>query len=213
MRIGTIVTVVSFLLFPFIVYSQADTTGLKIFEKVEKEAAYPGGDQAWRKFLEKNLNPNVPVDSGAPAGRYTVYVQYIVNKDRSLAEMKALTNQGYGMEKEVVRILLKSGAWESATINRRPVKAYRKQPVTFEVTDEKFEISPYYISAGKENKITIDAGKVKYEDLKVTISRGTITPDNKGNFIVRVTGIERVLVTIHNSIKNKLIGTASLEVR
>ena len=40
----------------------------KIFEKVEIEASFKGGESAWRKYLERNLNPNVPVDNGAPEG-------------------------------------------------------------------------------------------------------------------------------------------------
>jgi hypothetical protein len=210
-----------FLLFPFISHSQEDSAVLRVFEKVEKEAAYPGGEQGWRKFLEKNLNPNVPVDNGAPAGNYTVYVQFVVDKSGMVSDVKALTNHGYGMEAEVLRILKKfggggwgtSGAWEPATVNGRAVNAYRKQPVTFQVLDESFDISTYVITAGQDNKITIDAGKVKYENLKVTVSRGTITANGDGAFIVRVTGTERVTITITNGKKNKLIGTASLEVR
>ncbi|HZI54318.1 MAG TPA: hypothetical protein VFD56_11460, partial [Chitinophagaceae bacterium] len=41
----------------------ADTTK-RIFEKVDVEASFPGGEQEWRKFLERNLNPSVPVDNG-----------------------------------------------------------------------------------------------------------------------------------------------------
>src|SRR5690606_11459448 len=51
----------------------------RIFEKVEIEASFKGGESAWRKFLERNLNPNVPVDNGAPEGVYTVYVQFVVS--------------------------------------------------------------------------------------------------------------------------------------
>jgi hypothetical protein len=212
MKIG-IAVILCFLFSPFIIYSQQDTTKEKVFEKIEIEASYPGGFPAWVKFLEKNLNGNVPVKNGAPAGKYSVYIQLIVDKDGSVTDMKALTNLGYGMETEVMRILKKSGAWQPATINGRAVKAYRKQPVTFMVTDEKFDISTYTIDAGKDNKITIDAGRIKAEDLKVTISRGTITPGNNGNFIIHVTGIDRVLITIYNSKKDNLIGTASLEVK
>ena len=68
----------------------ADTTK-RIFEKVEIEATFPGGEQAWRKFLEKNLNPSVPVDNGAPAGKYTIYVQFIVDKEGRVSDVKPLT--------------------------------------------------------------------------------------------------------------------------
>jgi hypothetical protein len=37
-----------------------------LFEKVEVEATFSGGERAWRKYLEQNLNPNVPAENGAP---------------------------------------------------------------------------------------------------------------------------------------------------
>ena len=38
----------------------------KIFTKVEVEASFPGGEEAWRNYLRKTLNNNTPVDFGAP---------------------------------------------------------------------------------------------------------------------------------------------------
>ncbi|MEO8404820.1 MAG: energy transducer TonB [Chitinophagaceae bacterium] len=108
----------------------------KIFEKVEIEASFKGGEAAWRKYLERNLNPNVPVDNGAPEGTYTVYVQFVVSKDGTISDVKALTNHGYGMEKEAVKVIQKGPAWVPAIQNGRSVNAYRKQPITFRVTSE-----------------------------------------------------------------------------
>jgi len=108
----------------------------KIFEKVEIEASFKGGEGAWRKFLERNLNGNTPVDNGAPEGTYTVYVQFVVSKDGSISDVKALTNHGFGMEQEAVRVIKKGPNWTPAVQNGRSVNAYRKQPITFQVTGE-----------------------------------------------------------------------------
>lgn len=107
-----------------------------IFEKVEIEASFKGGESAWKKYLERNLNPNTPVDNGAPEGTYTVYVQFVVSKDGSISDVKALTNHGYGMEQEAIRVIRKGPAWVPAVQNGRSVNAYRKQPITFQVTAE-----------------------------------------------------------------------------
>jgi protein TonB len=107
-----------------------------IFEKVEIEAQFKGGEGAWKKYLERNLNPNAPVDNGAPEGSYTVYVQFVVSKDGSISDVKALTNHGYGMEQEAMRVIKKGPAWVPAVQNGRSVNAYRKQPITFQVTSE-----------------------------------------------------------------------------
>ncbi len=108
----------------------------KIFDKVEIEAKYPGGDAQWRKYLERNLNASVPVDNGAPEGTYTTMVQFVVDKEGNISDVRALTNHGYGMEEEAMKVIKKGPKWEPAIQNGRQVKAYRKQPITFQVTGE-----------------------------------------------------------------------------
>ncbi|HEY6504314.1 MAG TPA: energy transducer TonB [Chitinophagaceae bacterium] len=186
-----------------------------IFEKVDQEAAFPGGFDAWRKFLEKNLNPNVPVDNDAPVGKYTVYIQFVVDRNGTVSDIKPLTRIGYGMEAEVVRILKKSGSWTPAMQNNRAVKAYRKQPVTFVVEDDSFEISsatPYVLYTGTDNEITLKVNKVKSEDIQLAISQGTITMVGNGRYIVKVNKPGRVIFYITNAKKNKPVGSASFEV-
>jgi protein TonB len=109
----------------------------RVFEKVEIEAAFPGGDNAWRRYLEQTLQADVPVNRGAPAGQYTVIVQFIVNKDGIITDVKALTNHGFGMEQEVIRVIKKGPKWNPAQQDGRYVRAYRKQPVTFWIEEEK----------------------------------------------------------------------------
>ncbi|MBC7873898.1 MAG: energy transducer TonB, partial [Ferruginibacter sp.] len=43
---------------------------------------------------------------------------------------------GYGMEEEAIKVIKKGPKWEPAVQNGRQVKAYRKQPITFQVTGE-----------------------------------------------------------------------------
>lgn len=87
----------------------------------------------WERFLRKNLDPQVPVDNGAPAGKYTVIIQFVVDIDGSVSELKPLTSHGYGMEQEAIRVLKRAMKWEPAYQNKMHVKAYRRQPITFEV--------------------------------------------------------------------------------
>jgi protein TonB len=108
----------------------------KIFTKVEIEAEYPGGTGAWRKFLERNLNGGVATDNSAPAGTYTVVVRFIVAKDGSVSEITPETSVGYGMEQEAVRAIKKAPKWMPAQQNGNIVKAYRRQPITFVVSEE-----------------------------------------------------------------------------
>ena len=108
----------------------------KVFEKVEVEASFKGGEREWRKYLERNLEPNVPVENGANEGTYTVTVQFIVDKEGKISDVKALSNHGHGMEEEAIRVIKKGPDWVPAIQNGRNVKAYRKQPITFVVAAE-----------------------------------------------------------------------------
>jgi periplasmic protein TonB len=103
------------------------------FTKVEVEAKFPGD---WRKYLTRNLNASAPIDNGAPPGQYTVIVQFIVDKEGKVSDVKAMTNHGYGMEEEAVRVIKKATSWEPAIQNGRQVKAYKKQPITFIVSEQ-----------------------------------------------------------------------------
>lgn len=102
------------------------------FTVVEVDAKYEG----WEKFLRQNLNGEVPAENGAPAGRYTVVMQFVVDVDGTVSNIQALTAHGYGMEQEAMRVLKRAKKWTPAYQNKSYVKAYRKQPITFEVLSE-----------------------------------------------------------------------------
>ncbi|HEY6437114.1 MAG TPA: energy transducer TonB, partial [Ignavibacteriaceae bacterium] len=108
----------------------------KIFTKVENEAAFPGGESAWRRYLEKNLNTSTPVENGAPKGTYQVIVRFIVSKDGTVSHVTAETMHGYGMEEIAKRIIQNGPKWTPA-FNGKNVNSYRRQPITFIVEEKK----------------------------------------------------------------------------
>mgnify|MGYP000972612097 CR=1 FL=1 len=119
-----------------IVTQKTENDPNRIFEKVEIDAKYPGGAGAWRRFLEMNLRGDTPIDHGASPGTYTVIIQFVVDKAGKVSEIKPLTNVGFGMEEEAMRVIKKSGKWVPAIQNGSEVTAYRKQPITFQVIEQ-----------------------------------------------------------------------------
>jgi protein TonB len=103
------------------------------FTSVEIDAKFAGN---WKAFLERNLNPTTPTDNNAPEGSYQVVVQFVVDVEGNVSDIKPLTNHGYGLEQEAVRVLKKAAKWEPAIQNGIKVKAYRKQVITFQVLGE-----------------------------------------------------------------------------
>lgn len=188
----------------------------KIFEKVDVEATFPGGEGGWRRYLEKNLNPNVPVENDAPIGIYTVIVQFIVDKNGNISDVKTLTNFGYGMEQEVLRIIRKGPSWSPASQSKRPVKAYRKQPITFVIEDDAVEIvmnEKYVLYTGRDNVIKINVFKVKNEDLEASLSQGEITRGADGNFHININNPGKAILYISSKKRNKEIGSVYFVVR
>ena len=120
------------LLFAQIDKSQKDTLN-SVSKNIEKEAEYPGGHAEWMKFLFKNLKGNIATKKGAPVGSYTVVIRFVVGKEGEIEDITPETNNGFGMEEEVIRVLKKASKWMPATLNGKPLRAYRRQPVTFEV--------------------------------------------------------------------------------
>lgn len=107
-----------------------------VFEKVEIEASFPGGIEKWRRYLERNCDPDVAIQNGAPAGTYTVIVQFIVDTEGNISSLQSLTSHGYGMEAEAERIITKGPRWNPAVQNGLRVKSYKRQPITFRVLQD-----------------------------------------------------------------------------
>jgi hypothetical protein len=107
----------------------------KIFTLVEVESGYVGGLGAWRQYLQNNLNTDVPGANGAPKGKYTVVVRFIVAKDGTISNVVAETKHGFGMEKESVRVIINSGKWTPAIYKGRNVNSYKRQPITWVVSE------------------------------------------------------------------------------
>lgn len=107
-----------------------------IFVRVENEAEFPGGHQAWVRYLQQHLNPNAPFDNGAPNGTYQVIVKFVVSRDGSISDVIGETKFGYGMEDEAIKIIKRGPKWKPALQNGRNVNAYRRQPVTFVVEEQ-----------------------------------------------------------------------------
>jgi periplasmic protein TonB len=110
----------------------------KVFTKVEKEAKFPGGPEAWRKFLERNLNANVAADDGAPAGNYTVKVQFIVDKEGNISQVQAIDvpRACPSCGPEAVKVIKRGPKWDPAVQNGRNVIYQAIQFITFQVVDQ-----------------------------------------------------------------------------
>jgi protein TonB len=110
----------------------------KVFLKVEKEAQFPGGLEAWKKYLERTLNANIAVDDGAPTGNYTVKVRFIVDREGGISNVQAFDVPAScpGCGSEAVRVIKRGPRWEPAIQNGKEVVYQAVQSITFQVSDQ-----------------------------------------------------------------------------
>ena len=110
----------------------------QVFTKVEKEAMFPGGAAAWRKYLDRNLDVNVAKNDKAPDGVYKVRVQFVVDKEGNLSDVKALQvpKECSSCGPAAINVIKKGPKWEPAITNGRHVVSRKSEEVTFIVIND-----------------------------------------------------------------------------
>lgn len=89
----------------------------KIFDRSEKPAHYPGGEDEWKKFVKKNI------DKGFK-GNHPVEVRFEVDKNGNLSTFLLLNKAPNQKYEEVLRLLKSSGKWFPSLQNGYCVKSY-----------------------------------------------------------------------------------------
>jgi TonB-dependent SusC/RagA subfamily outer membrane receptor len=114
--------------------SSSDTSGDddRVFTKVEVEAQFPGGETAWNNYVRKAIMTHMnELRNAGQSG--TCELQFIVHKDGSLSDIKALTMDGTVLGALCANMLITSPNWVPATQNGYKVVAYRRQKITFQM--------------------------------------------------------------------------------
>ncbi len=102
-----------------------------VFSKVENPAEFPGGAEAWRRYLERNLRyPAAAQENGTQA---IVRVQFVVDRDGNISEVQALDNPGDGLAEEAVRIIKSGPRWKPAEQNGSKVIFRHIQSISFRI--------------------------------------------------------------------------------
>jgi protein TonB len=101
--------------------------------KVEIEAAFPGGAQAWLRYMSKNLR--YPDDDVKRKVEGQVNVEFVVDLTGHIPETSAWVSRSveFNLDQEAIRIILNSRIWVPAIQNGRQVRSYKRQPIVFKL--------------------------------------------------------------------------------
>jgi protein TonB len=92
----------------------------------------PSPDFDLVKYL--NTNMSYPVDALESHIQGRVNVEFVVNEDGSISNLKVVSEiLGGGLEEEAIRLISGMPKWKPAQLNGKPVKAYFTFPITFRI--------------------------------------------------------------------------------
>ncbi|MEP7142120.1 MAG: N-acetylmuramoyl-L-alanine amidase [Ferruginibacter sp.] len=102
-----------------------------VFTKTEYEPEFPGGDTAWKNYLQKNINSAMPIEEGWNAGTYKIIIEFIVDRNGNVSDVKTHDFPASKTAKQCIELIKNGPRWIPAKQNGKIVNAYKKQPITF----------------------------------------------------------------------------------
>lgn len=105
----------------------------RIYEVVEENAQFPGGEEACMKWLAEHLKyPSICQEQGVQ-GR--VYVSFVVNKDGSIVDVEIKRSPDPNLSKEAERVVKSMPKWKPARQGNRTVRSRFNLPVMFRLNN------------------------------------------------------------------------------
>lgn len=101
----------------------------QIFTAVEVQPEFPGGEAALGRFLQYNI-VYPPIDKKKNV-QGKVYVQFVVERDGSLSDIKTLRSPSQTIADEIIRVLQLSPNWIPGKQDGKPVRVQFTLPVNF----------------------------------------------------------------------------------
>lgn len=105
----------------------------QIFQAVEEPPSFPGGEQAMYAFLKNNLRYPEMAAQNNIQGRVTV--QFVVEKDGSISNVKVVRGKDPDLDKEAVRVVKSMPKFIPGRMNGQSVRVFYTLPVNFKLAN------------------------------------------------------------------------------
>ena len=110
---------------------EEEVTEAEIFQIVEEMPSYPGGEAKMYEYLGKNIKyPQIARESGIQ-GR--VFVNFVVEPDGSVSNVKVLRGIGGGCDEEAMRVIKSMPKWKPGKQRGKAVRVSYTLPVVFKL--------------------------------------------------------------------------------
>lgn len=108
---------------------QNKSTSERVYDVVEKNASFPGGDEACVNWIRTNLKYPANCLKNNIHGR--VIVSFVVLKDGNLSEIKIIRSPNEELSKEAIRLLNNMPKWIPAQMGGKSVNSRFNLPIMF----------------------------------------------------------------------------------
>jgi protein TonB len=99
---------------------------------IEVQPEFPGGVAGFAKYVQKNYRtPEVEQDL---KGR--VFVEFVVEKDGSLSDVKVIRDLGFGTGAEAIRMLRNAPKWKPGVQNGKTIRVRYSLPIMLDIRTE-----------------------------------------------------------------------------
>lgn len=105
----------------------------KIFTDAEVAPEFPGGMNEMYAFINKNLRYPEECAERNIQGRVTI--QFVVEKDGSVGDIKIVRGKDPQLDGEAVRIIRKFPKFKPGTMNGEPVRVWYTFPINFKLQE------------------------------------------------------------------------------
>lgn len=146
----------------------------KVFTSVEQVPEFPGGVQAFGKYLASNIH--YPADSRKKGIQGRVIISFVVEKDGSLSNIRIARGVADDIDREALRVIQASPRWTPGTQNGKLVRVAYTVPIAFTLDGQS--------KPNKTADVTID---------EVRHSSPLVLKSDTGSNTVLLTGNEKPL--------------------
>ena len=101
------------------------------FYVVEQKPEFPGGESALYKFIAEHTKYPEPAKENGITG--TVWVQFIIDKDGKVTNVKVVRSVDPYLDKEAERVVKSMPKWKPASQRGKPVRVIFQVPIRFEL--------------------------------------------------------------------------------
>ncbi|MEO8516988.1 MAG: energy transducer TonB [Flavobacterium sp.] len=95
---------------------------------LEKQPEFPGGFKEFGLYVQRHyMYPNVTPLKGR------VFVEFVIEMDGSIADIKVIRDLGYGTGEEAMRLMKNCPKWIPGMLNGRPIRVRYSLPIAIDL--------------------------------------------------------------------------------